>query len=286
MSLASTYKLASAESDAARDRMVLQEDGPLLLSDWDRALFIHFEIESSELQPHVPFRLDCREGKAYVSLVAFTMLRMRPRLGGRLAECCFLPIATHELLNLRTYVRHRRETGIYFLAEWIPNRLSVFLGPRTFSLPYRLARLNYQHCHEQGTLRGCVEWRALRDTSGNDCLKFEYTANVIEGAREGFHPSSAGSMDTFLLERYIGFTQCGAKSRFFRVWHHPWPQCRVELSMSNDSLLRAVMPVLGAAKLVHANYSPGVRNVWMGRPHRLPNAAGSHSILSAFFEMP
>src|SRR6266852_2534444 len=109
---------------------------PLLLSDWQRALFIHFEVEAGALQAEVPFRLDLREGKAYVSLVAFTMRRMRPRVGGPLAEWCFGPIATHELLNLRTYVRHRGEAGIYFIAEWIPNRLSVFLGPRTFGLPY------------------------------------------------------------------------------------------------------------------------------------------------------
>ena len=32
-----------------------------------------------------------------------------------------------------------------FLAEWLPNRLSVLLGPATFGLPYRLGDIDYRH---------------------------------------------------------------------------------------------------------------------------------------------
>jgi len=32
--------------------------------------------------------------------------------------------------------------GIFFIAEWIPNRLAVLIGPRMYGLPYRLGRLN------------------------------------------------------------------------------------------------------------------------------------------------
>src|SRR5438105_12235897 len=108
----------SMTSASARRRLLSVRGEPLLLSDWDRALFMHFEVDASALQAESPFALDLREGKAYVSLVAFTMRRMRPRLGGKIAEWCFKPLGTDELLNLRTYVRHRNETGIYFLAEW------------------------------------------------------------------------------------------------------------------------------------------------------------------------
>ncbi len=53
---------------------------------------------------------------AYVSLVAFTMRGLRPRLGG---AALLKPIATHEFLNVRTYVKHRGERGIYFLADGV-----------------------------------------------------------------------------------------------------------------------------------------------------------------------
>src|SRR4051794_27138473 len=102
--------------------MLRPGERPLFLADWTDALFIHFAVEPSALQPHVPFPLDLFHGKAYVSLVAFTRRPLRPRLGGRLAARLAAPLATHEFLNARTYVRHPGGRGIYFLAEWIPNR--------------------------------------------------------------------------------------------------------------------------------------------------------------------
>ena len=93
----------------------------------------------------------------FVSLVAFTLVRMRPRIGGKLGEWLLKPIATHEFLNVRTYVRHRGEPGIFFLAEWLPNRLSVLLGPRSFGLPYRHGRLRYTHSRDGSIVRGSVE---------------------------------------------------------------------------------------------------------------------------------
>src|SRR5258708_3228276 len=124
-------------SDAARRRILGARGEPLFYADWLRAVFIHYEADPEALQREVPFELDLDDGRAYVSLVAFTMRDMRPRIGGRLAAWLLKPIATHEFLNVRTYVRHGGETGIYFLAEWLSNPLSVWLGPLTFGLPYR-----------------------------------------------------------------------------------------------------------------------------------------------------
>src|SRR3954468_21974486 len=129
---------------------------PMFYARWDRAVFIHYATEAASLQPDVPFKLDLRNGRAFVSIVAFTLRQMRPRLGGRIGEWLFKPIATHEFLNVRTYVRQRGEPGIYFLAEWLSNPLSVRLGPRTFGLPYRFGKLGYEHTSD-GALRGTVD---------------------------------------------------------------------------------------------------------------------------------
>ena len=48
------------------------------------------------------------------------------------------------------------KAGIYFLAEWVPNRFSAWLGPRTFGLPYRHGKLHYEHEPVRGWLRGRV----------------------------------------------------------------------------------------------------------------------------------
>lgn len=244
----------TTESRRSRERVLGMWGEPFFLADWDRTLMLHYEVDPEVLQPHVPFALDVREGKAYVSLVAFTMRGLRPRRGGWLTRWMFRPIATHGFLNVRTYVKHGEESGIYFLAEWLPNRLSVLLGRPVFGLPYRHGTLRYRHLHERGTLRGSVE-----STRGRGCLK--YRATLPAGGR--FRPCESGSLAEFLMERYTAFTTWMGWKRRFRVWHEPWPQCEVEVRVEDDSLMEITGDWAKGARFVGANYSPGVKGVWM-----------------------
>src|SRR3954451_20206572 len=92
-------------------------------ADWREAMFIHFRVDPDRLSRIVPFPLDTREGDAFVSLVAFTQKNLRPTIGGKFAAMLSAPLAHHEFLNLRAYVRVNGQSAIYFVAEWIPNRL-------------------------------------------------------------------------------------------------------------------------------------------------------------------
>ena len=158
----------------ARGRFQRIEGRPLFYSDWDRALFMHFDVDRDVLQRHIPFALDLHHGRAVVSLVAFTMRGLRFPIGGRLGALLTAPGATHGLLNVRTYIRHNDEVGIYFMREWIPNRLSILIGPRTYGLPYRYGKLAYHHDHEHGQLRGTV-------IPGGNCGRLVYE---VASARE------------------------------------------------------------------------------------------------------
>src|SRR5436190_11021509 len=141
-------------SRAGRERLLSVRGEPLFVADWDRVLMIHYEVDKELLERCVPFALYLYHNRAFVSVVAFTLREMRPFRGGRLAAWLLKPIATHEFLNVRTYVRHQGETGIFFLAEWLSNRLSVSLGPHPFGLPYRYGKLKYQHSWEEQSLAG------------------------------------------------------------------------------------------------------------------------------------
>ncbi len=233
---------------------------PLLVADWDRVLMLHYEIDPNVLRPLVPFPLDLRGGKAYVTLVAFTLRGLRPHRGGRLAAWLLRPIATHGFLNIRTYVRVGTMTGIYFITEYLDNRLSLRLGPPTFGLPYRHARIHYEHDGETGTLRGLVGDHATG-------VALAYEARL--GAALRFGPAPAGSLTAWLMERYVAFTARGKKHRFFHVWHAPWPAAPVAVVIHDDSLLRAHLPWFVHARRAGAHFSPGVFDVGMGRPHRL-----------------
>jgi uncharacterized protein YqjF (DUF2071 family) len=242
-----------APSETGRRRLLSKFGEPLFLARWDRAVFINYSADPDVLQNQVPFELDLRDGRAFVSVVAFTLVRMRPRIGGAWTEWLLKPIATHEFLNIRTYVRHKGEPGIFFLAEWLSNRLSVLLGPRTFGLPYRFGQLDYEH---GGSFHGSVSAPDGRLSYAGEAAEFE------------FGPCRRGSLDEFMLERYTAFTERGKRRRLFRIWHPPWPQSSAICDVVDPSLIASTGDWWNTAELASANYSPGA-DVWMGRPHRI-----------------
>jgi uncharacterized protein YqjF (DUF2071 family) len=250
-------------SERAKARMLRSRFEPLFIADWDGVLMTHFAVDAEALQRDVPFKLDLRDGQAFVTLVAFTMRDMRPAIGGSLTSWIFKPIATHDFLNVRTYVRVGNKVGIHFLAEWVSNRLAVKLGPRTFSLPYRHGRINYQNDCHAGPLQGRIE-------DVNTGAAFDYRVDLEIGAP--FAACEAGSLDEWLMERYTAFNSACDRKRFFRVWHEPWTQSKVDVEIADTSLLELNWRWFRNAEFIGANYSPGVRDVWLGRPHRVNHA--------------
>ena len=103
-----------AQSVLGRQRILSLPGEPLFFAAWERVLMIHFQVDAAALQRDVPFPLDLLNGQAFVSLVMFTMRGLRPRRGGKLAAWLFRPIATHDFLNVRTYVRQGDEPGFIF----------------------------------------------------------------------------------------------------------------------------------------------------------------------------
>lgn len=251
-------------SAEARRRLEAAEGGPLLINDWVRAVFIHYEVAPAALRPVVPFELDLRGGKAYVSLVAFAMRRFRPRLGGRLTEWVMAPFTNQGFLNVRTYVKHDGEPGIFFLAEWLSSRLSTFIGPRTFGLPFRFGRLDFDHRIERGRLEGRVTGK---NDSGAGTSRFAHLAYAAEvDPAADCRPCEEYSLTEFLVERYSAFTDRRGVRRRFRIWHEPWPLTPIDVEVSDAGLLEQTGRWMASAQLIGGHYSPGVADVWMGRP--------------------
>ena len=255
----------SKTSEIARGRLLSIRGEPLFYATWDCAIFIHYETDPQELQSCVPYDLDFYQGRAFVSLVAFTMRGMRPRFGGRIGELLLRPIATHHFLNVRTYIRHNGEPAINFMREWLSSRMAAWLGPWSFGLPYRFGRIEYEH--EDEDQRGKVEADA---GSFHFCATFEANDLGI---------CTPGSLDEFLLERYTAFTQFRKRRRFFRIWHEPWQQVSAKIQIATDNLIHSTGRWWRDARCIGANYSPGV-NVWMGWPH----ARNSSGVVSSASE--
>ncbi len=257
---------------------------PLFTCSWHRAVFLHFKVDPHILQTQTPFPLDLFDYHAYVSLVAFTLRDLRynhPHL-----SWLTHPLHTHDFLNVRTYVRLGQHKGIYFLAEWLNNRLASFLGPILYGLPYRFGQLTYHHdptapqltgeiraasSHASGSLslRERVRVRACSTTMCADRAFLRYAATLPN--HPSFEPSSPNSLDHFLLERYTAFTKHGAFRRLFHVAHQPWPQTSLDATLLESSLLHTTGPWFHSARFTHAHFSPGVA-VEMGWPQTLRNS--------------
>lgn len=255
---------SESPGEAGRRRLHAHWFEPLFVADWERAVFFHFAVDADRLQPSVPFPLDCRHGRAWVSLVAFTLRGMRLRPAGRAGRLFCAPFSTHAFLNVRTYVRVGDEPGIHFLAEWLPNRLAVWLGPRFFGLPYRLGRLDYCHGPDTGA---AISGEVRGAGGGNLCYRARLPADA------SFTPCGPGTLDEFLLERYTAFVAWrGGRRGFFRVWHHPWPQVRIEPAIADQSLLFECPggpDWAPGSTFALGHCSPGLEDVEMGRPHFL-----------------
>jgi uncharacterized protein len=227
--------------------------GPVFLADWVDALFIHFRLDARMLRPAIPLELDLFEGAAFISLVAFTQRRLRPIWGGRATEILSMPVSRHSFLNLRTYVRHENQRGIFFMAEWISNRLAVLLGPALYGLPYRLGKLDYR-------TRGHGTSRRVTAAGG----EFVCRASWDGGADAIAHKDGETE---FLLERYAAYTLRAGVLRRFRINHQPWRQLGAAVVMQRSDLLGLTLP-----PPCTAHYSPGVLDVGIGAPERMADA--------------
>jgi uncharacterized protein len=230
----------------ARRRLLSIRGEPLFYANWDKAIFIHYETDPQELQRcmSVPARFLPRAHVCQPRCIHDALL--------------LSPIATHDFLNVRTYVRHNGEPAIYFMREWLSSRMAAWLGPWSFGLPYRFGRIEYDY-EDEDQRRGKVKAEA---GSFYFCATLE--ANDLSIC-------APGSLDEFLLERYTAFTQFSKRRRFFRIWHEPWQQVRATIQIATDNLIHSTGRWWRDARCTGANYSPGM-NVWMGWPHAIKSS--------------
>jgi uncharacterized protein YqjF (DUF2071 family) len=222
---------------------------PWFRADWRDVLFVHYSIDPAVLRTQAPFALDLFEGRAWVSLVAFTQVGMRPAAGGAIGAAVMRPVATHAFLNLRTYVRVGGRPAIQFLSEWIPNRLAMLVGPRLYGLPFRAGRLAYRNGRRDVTANG-------------DAFRLSESAGATGQEAEG------GSLDEFLLERYTAVTWRQRRGRRFDIEHAPWAWRRAAVRVEDDTLVRRAAPWFAAARAECAHVSEGVCDVGIGGPRR------------------
>ena len=182
---------------------------PVMYQKWSDLLFLHWRWNAEELQKRLPpgLFIDTHEREAWLGLVPFFMECIRPR---------FLPpapwLSWFQELNVRTYVHDEKGTpGIWFFSLDCDQPIAVRLARTLFRLPYFDARMKVQRDDEGGIDYSCQR-RGQKDAS-----LFEYRFNSETRIAE------PGSLDFFLLERYVLFANTRRGLRIGRVQHEPYP---------------------------------------------------------------
>ena len=176
---------------------------------WRNVLFVHWQVPTDRVRDLLPgeLELDCWQGSAWVSAVAFQLAMVRL---GRLPP---IPWCTDFLeLNLRTYVRYRSRPGICFLSMHADSRAAVAAARWLTPLPYRYAPMA---CARE---RGQWRWRCGGAGAAQPALlegKFQVRGEAA--------PAVADSLDAWLLERYDAFVS-NRRGALYRmtVEHPPW----------------------------------------------------------------
>jgi uncharacterized protein YqjF (DUF2071 family) len=200
---------------------------PVMYQTWKELLFLHWEIDPQLIQKTLPEGLyvDTFEGKAYIGLVPFFMLNIRPTWFFSVPG-----ISNFLEVNVRTYVHDKNGVpGVWFYSLDANQSLAVWLARTFFKLPYYNAKMS-------------AKWNAAKDallyTSERKGTSQKSTFNYV--AKQDLIEASYGTLDFFLLERYILFSWNSSKKKLMKgqVFHTPYQYANTEVYQWDDTLLR------------------------------------------------
>lgn len=192
---------------------------------WSDLLFIHWRLPAEEVAPLLPaeLTLDTWQGDAWVGLVPFRMSGVRPwwsPWGARFLET-----------NVRTYVHFRgRDPGVWFFSLEANHRLAVKVARALWHLNYHGAEMAFER---EGDV---VRYRSRRLSGSHQ----SYIEARLAGGRTPPRQAEAGTLEHFLVERYLLYASAGA-GKLWRgqVHHRPYLIQPVELLQLEESLLAA-----------------------------------------------
>lgn len=211
---------------------------------WSHLLFLHWRVPEEHLRRHIPqtLEIDTYEGSAWVGVTPFTISGMRVPM---MPAIPFVS-ESHEI-NVRTYVHHDGVPGVWFFSLDASNPAAV-LGARVgFGLPYRQALMSLEVEDDR------VTFHSKRLAPGATPAQFDARWTLRPEPIE----TEPDSLDEFLLERYVLYTDRGGDLYRARIHHRSWPLRRARLESMSSSMLQANgLPVPDPDPMIHAQAEP------------------------------
>lgn len=209
--------------------------------EWNNVIFLHYQVDLTELKKFVPeeLEIDLFEGKPWISVVAFTMEKIRPK---NLPS--FPPISDFDEINIRTYVKSNNKTGVYFLSIEGGKNFSCKVAKRVSELPYRFSEMNRTDTKYQS-----------KNTQFNDRLEIEFSI--------GEEQIEKNELDKWLTERYALFQDADKSINEFEIHHPEWPINKIELQRLDIHYPRFANLILDKPSKIQ--YSKGVQVIAWGK---------------------
>lgn len=215
-------------NDTAAQRVVMRPA-------WHHLLFLHWETEAGALQKLLPpgIEVDLFEGRAYIGLVPFTMRHLRPRGLPHLPHLSHAHENFHEV-NVRTYVRHPRYgPGVWFFSLDAANAAAVCAARLWYKLPYFYASMSLDARRAgQSTIYDYHSQRHWPAPLPGSC-------DIIYAPKGSPTHAQPGTLEHFLVERYLLYSYARGHLFAGRVRHKPYPLQEAQVFSFRENLIHA-----------------------------------------------
>jgi uncharacterized protein YqjF (DUF2071 family) len=215
--------------------------------EWNDVLFLHWAVDADLVRDLIPASLELEtfNGKAWISIVAFTMQKIRPRY-----LPFFKPVSDFHEINVRTYVTRDGKPGVYFINIEAQKTLSVLLSRSLSGLPYEKSLIKRSRVGATHTY-----------SSVNAAKGFKLHA-VYEVPDQAYERTA---LDHFLAERYCLYVVHQGRMVRYHTHHLEWGLQHVNIKhldlqykLGNLEMNKELPPLL-------AHYSKGVQVVAWGK---------------------
>ncbi len=213
--------------------------------EWNDVIFLHWQVDIVELRKFIPedIEIELFDGKPWVSLVAFTMEKIRPK-----SLPSFPLVSNFNEINIRTYVKYNNKAGVYFLNIEGGTKISCKIARILSGLPYRYSKMNRQENY----------YHAF-NSQYQDKFKISFQTEQRTIVKT--------ELDKWLTERYALFQENKDSINEFEIHHLEWPIYKVNLKDIRVDYPRFNTLLDNSPDATH--YSTGVQVIaWDKKKHK------------------